>query len=1463
MSTPRGRARSSKKGGGGIRWRRACEHNLRNLDLTVPEGAFVCFAGVSGSGKSSLLEDCLAEEAMRRHRVLSRSTATVATPYTPKVEGIDAPYVVSVRQGTLSFNPRSTVGTVSVLLQPLRKVMARAGHVRGANGQRLPALAPDVIVSWFDRQRKGSDVCVLARLGTRVLGPLWPRIEAALRAAPGFDVIAVESGEFPTPSAAKPAASFRRSVVATQRDVYALFTLAKRTAAGELGGVLAQATEIARGIEAVLLVVRTPDGADEVLELEDVLLSPDEGRIYHRASERLLSFNSRLPNSGRCLRCEGNGHADAIQHDRLLRRGHPIAKGGINIPFDVGSGRYRYLVTLADELRGLLRRRKLLLSSAWDDLDEATRAQVLDGSAGEVVQPLYEDGRPRGKAKPFRGLLTQLEDQLGGKSSAAKALAFVRDRGPCPACGGTRLSPAARAVHFADRAYPEILAMPLEQLEAWLHVAAAGDVAGHDASVLASLSALSGGCTRLGLGHLSLERSVTTLSGGEGQRLRIAAAVSTQMSHVCYALDEPSRGLHVSDAEQLLEILRQMVSPEASVLVADHNRTIVAGSDHVVELGPGGGAAGGTVVYAGPPRGAPFLRVSGPSTPRSPRRPYGKITVSGISRRTLRDQRITLPLGVITSITGVSGSGKSTLVRDVLVDALTAFVETGATTGPYHRSLVGSGTLLGRVLYVSQIAPSNQPRSSVLTKLDLGVALRGWFFDGSGAGDLGLAPESLNPNSTAGRCGACDGLGRASGERGAESVCPACGGSRLAPPALWAKLHGRTIAAWLESSLEELLVAPGLPVRVHDAAALCVQLGLGHLSLGRALPTLSGGEGQRLRIAEALLEGRAHGRTAPHTLFIMDEPGAGLHPADIARLETAFDAIVADGANTVLLVEHNLDLVRHSDWVIDLGPGAAEAGGRVLWCGTVPAMLEADLPQSRTRAALLGGARIGAPAAATAVRAEGASAREEPSEAVARFRAAVAVSGGVSDPDESPVPARPAYAVSAGQGQAHGQHGVLPLLGVALPLYRIFAAASEIPGQTLRTEDSLVEAALAWASRRSSILVGWHPLCARAQDGIVTEEDLREVLRSDEGARAHAWFDGRAVYSKPVPRKESLDLQRARFLLDPALPTETAVARAITLGQGWFSLLDPTSGDLEDFTSRTLLWPRLRVGQRSGTQQVFDSLVEETACSLCRGRGSRNAIDDALVIRDERRRLDEDGLLTPNALAVLRSSRRKDMTPALVRLLRLGAIDLSGPLAKMTTDQREAFWFGFPDRSFLRPGGKPENRGDWFRFRGLYKEVIDSMWKGPDRAWSRRVDASKHEVACPRCGGSGLGWEGAARAIAGVTLRDVKLDYGLAQLRSWLSGLALPTAAELDRVLALSRLDAALKFSVGGIRCGATLAELSQLNRLRVTALAAVQHELKGALAIVELTEGIHRQDAEGLMTSLQTDSHMDWALAT
>jgi excinuclease ABC subunit A len=1238
-----------------------------------------------------------------------------------------------------------------------------------------------------------------------------------------------------------------------------MFTLAKRTAAGELGRVLAQATEIARSVEAVQLVVRSQDGTDEVLELGDVLLSPDEGRIYRRPSERLLSFNSRLPNSGRCLGCEGHGHADAIQRDRLLLRGHPIAKGGINIPFDVGSGRYRYLVTLAEELRGLLQWRKLPLSSSWDDLDEVTRAQVLDGSAGEVVQPLYEDGRPRGRAKPFRGLLALLEDQLGGKSSAAKALAFVRDRGPCPACGGTRLSPAARAVHFADRAYPEILAMPLAQLESWLHVAAVGDMTGHDASVLASLSALSGGCTRLGLGHLSLERSVTTLSGGEGQRLRMAAAVSSQMSHVCYALDEPSRGLHVSDAEQLLGILRQMVSPDATVLVADHNRAIVAGSDHVVELGPGGGAAGGTVVYAGPSRGAPFLRGSGPSTPRAPRRPSGKIVVSGISRRTLCNQRVTLPLGVIASITGVSGSGKSTLVRDVLVDALTAFVETGATTGPYHRSLVASGTRLGRILYVSQIAPFNQPRSTVLTKLDLGVALRGWFFDGSGAGDLGLAPESLNPNSPAGRCGACDGLGRASSERGAESVCPACGGSRLAAPALWAKLHGRTIAAWLESSLEELLSAPGLPHRVHDAAALCAQLGLGHLSLGRALPTLSGGEAQRLRVAEALLEGRSRGTMGTHTLFIMDEPGAGLHPVDVARLKTAFDAIVADGANTLLLVEHNLDLVRHSDWVIDLGPGAADAGGRVLWCGTVPAMLQADLPHSRTRAALLGEAGIGAALTTRALRQGGAPPRAAPREAVARFRAALAVSGGVSDPDELATHARPAYVVSASQGQVHGQHGVLSLLGVALPLYRIFATASEIPGQTLRAEDSLTKAALAWASRRSSILVGWHPLCARAQDGIVTEEDLREVLRSDEGTRAHAWFDGRAVCSKRVPRRESLDLHRVRFLLDPALTTETAVARAMTLGQGWFSLLDPTSGDIEDFTARALLWPRLRVGQRPGTQQVFDSLVEETACSLCRGRGSRSAIDEALVIRDERRRLDEDSLLTKDALSVLRSSRRKNMMPALARLLRTGAIDLSGPLGKMTAEQREAFWFGYPDRRFLRPDGKPENRGDWLRFRGLYKEVIDAMWKGPDRNWAGRVEASKHEVACPRCSGSGLGWEGAVRAIAGVTMKNVKLDFDLAQLRSWLSGLTLPTAAKPDLVLALSRLDAALKFAVGSIRCGATLAELSQLNRLRLTALAAIQHELKGALAVVELTEGIRRQDAQGLATSLQAASRMDW----
>lgn len=1446
---------------GQIQWVRARENNLRAVDLAVPANALVSLAGVSGSGKTSLLEDCLAGEAMRRHQVLSRTTATIQTPYFPLVDDIVAPYVVFVRQGVLGFNLRSTVGTVSGILQPLRQVLARCAYVCDADGQRIAPLTLDRVVAWCGLHRAGHAVFVLARLGVRVLGPLWPRIEAALALAPAFTVIAAETGESFSPEDAKPASAFRRSVVATQRDVYAVFSLSRSTPRSALEVALRHATALAQGLDGVRLHLRGREGAEEILDLADVLVSVNEDTVYRRPSTTLLSYNSRLPHSGRCLSCDGLGQADTIRLDRLVMESSaPIAEGGLGIPFDVAQRRYKHIAPLSEEIRGLLVAHGLPISATWRDLDRTARTELLHGTGDRVIRPLLHDGKPRGRPKPFRGLLPQIEEKLRGANAAASVLASLRERGPCTDCGGSRLASTARAVHFAGCDYGQILAMSVEKLERWLRTAATQEVPAHEAQVLRALAVLAESCTRLGLGYLSLDRSVTTLSGGESQRLRIAAALSTHMSRVCYALDEPTRGLHTVDASHIVGVLRQLVASGASVLVAEHNRTVVAASDHVVELGPGGGTAGGKVIYNGTAAGAPFLLTTLPPRRTPPRSAIGEIHVSGITLRTLHDQAIALPLGVITAITGVSGSGKTTLIRDVLVPVLARFAESGAVDGPFHRALKITGRL-DRVVYVSQLSLSNNPRSSVLTKLGLGDALRDWFFHASGASSLGLSPESLNPNSVAGRCSSCDGLGRTSGDGANGSRCPACGGSRLAPVGLWARLENRTIAEWLAAPLDEMANIVAVPAAIREAAVLCVQLGLGHLSLGRGLPTLSGGEAQRLRIGEALLDARQRRGEPLHQVFVMDEPAAGLHPTDIARLLQAFDAIVSNGSNTLILVEHNLELVRNADWLIDLGPGAADEGGRVLWCGTVPDLLTADLPQSQTRTVLLAEHPISSDASPGSVVRAPALDEASPREVLRRFRTCLATLAGETDPDDEPTTARPAYAVSAGDGTTHGQHGVMPLLGVALPLYRLFAHASAVPGQPLYDEADLASRALNWASQRQRVYVGWHPLVDQAQHHLVTDDDLRGVLRSAASAGAHFWYDGALVRKCSASRTGPLDLHRVRFLLDPALALEEAVARAITLGQGWFSLLDPETGSLEEFTSRALHMSCFRVGQRKITPQVFDSLVRGTACLLCRGDGRRTALDKRLIVKDESRALSDDRFFTPEALDVLRSARRKRMAPAIARLQAAGLIDLSGRADRMEEDQRTALWFGFPDREFLRPGGDPTVRGDWFRFRGLYKDVMDEMWKGSNRTWSQRTSDSTCEVLCPRCNGTGLGWEARARSIEGVSMQTIKIEFDLMRLRHWLAELVLPSAAHADRDLAVTRLDAALRWNIGGVRCGAGFADLAAFDRLRLAGAGVARHELLGALAVVELSDGIPLSDATDWVDGLRAATRMEWVL--
>jgi excinuclease UvrABC ATPase subunit len=1133
------------------------------------------------------------------------------------------------------------------------------------------------------------------------------------------------------------------------------------------------------------------------------------------------------------------------------------------IPYETANGRYRYFPPLAEEIRGLVAAHDLPITAAWQDLDEEARREFLEGSGDLIIQPRKADGGPKGKRKPFVGLIDRVRAKFAGKDAGGAALVALQQSETCPDCAGTRLNHAARSVFFGGKAFSEILALTLTEASGWLKETGGKLSDSHGSRVLGSLALLCDACERLGLGHLAWNRPIDTLSGGEAQRLRIAGSLAARLQGGCYALDEPTRGLHAADAALLCGTLRNLVDEQTTVLLVEHNPVVVAGADRVIEMGPGGGSEGGKVVYDGPPAGSPLLNVTASRPPRSTFTKSGHVALQGIRCRNIRDENVTIPLGGVVCVTGVSGSGKSTLVRDVLTPALQSWIDASRTCGANYRCLTVQGRI-DRVVYVSQNALSSNPRSLLLTFLGLADDFRTWFHRHSDAATLGLEPGHFSANSEQGQCPACEGLGRVvQNAGGGATFCPACGGTRFHPHVLFAKYRGQSVGEWFSSDLSLLAECDDAPNQVRSAAQLGNELGIGHLSLGRSLPSLSGGECQRLRIVKALLESHSVGRReSRHQVFVMDEPAAGLHPADVDRLNQALHRVVLGGTNTLILVEHNLSIIRLADWVVDVGPLSADHGGRILFAGKVDDFVRSGPEESRTRQALRSELPKQSRRTRPLVEEVLSVGHRTAAESIQAFRDYLALSHGERDADENPSPARPAYLVSAGSDDAHEEHDAFGLLALSLPIYQLYAAESKVTGQRVFPDDrSAREAALVALRSKKGRFVGWFPLTSLAAEESVTWPEIRRAIKDGITRGAYGWFNGAAVQRKPPAADHKQPATHlVRLVVSPDLDMEEAVNRAFALGEGWLSIIDPPPGELDDFSIRALRMPELRVGSRWQMPQIFDSGIQHSACRLCKGGGSVEGVDEKLVIADRCSNIRQDKLLTKQALEAVRAARRRRMMPAVDRLADAGLVDLSVALDKMPADAVDAFWFGYPEKSFLSAGGDEKHKGDWYQWLGLVNYVTANMWKAPDRNWANELSESRHLRPCPRCGGTGLGWEARLRDVQGVTLQRILSEWTVGRLADWLSKVDCRSdVGKTAAATAQSRAELALRFGLADLHCGDRYSVLSVPTRLRVFAVAVAHNQLLGATAYLRPPVELLSQEIERFLEALRGRGNMNW----
>jgi excinuclease ABC subunit A len=937
--------------------RGAREHNLQNISLELPRDKLIVLTGLSGSGKSSLAFDTIYAEGQRRY---VESLSSYARQFLGQMDKPDVDFIeglspaISIDQKTASRNPRSTVGTITEVWDYLRLLFARIGVPHcPICGTVVTRQTPQQIVDRILELPEGTRFQVLAPVVRGRKGE-YEGLLADL-AGQGFARARID-GEMV--ELADLAADHRLE----RYEQHSIEVVVDRLVAREgierrLTDSLETALRLAEGVAEIQLVPREGEGEEEVLTFSQHLACPNDGWSMDELAPRNFSFNSPY---GACVHCDGLGTRFEVDPELVVPNPDlSIAEGAI-APLAAGRTQYfeRLLASVAESLG-------VSVDTPWSKLKAAQQKAFLQGTGTKKVSVNYKNryGRQRSYTTAYEGVVPYLQRRHSEAESdwtREQVESYMREV-PCPECGGARLKPESLGVTIDGRNIHQLSSLAIRD--------AAEALAGLELSerdrmiaerVVKEINARLGFLLDVGLGYLSLDRSAGTLAGGEAQRIRLASQIGSALVGVLYVLDEPSIGLHQRDNRRLIDTLVRLRDLGNTVLVVEHDVETILVADHVVDIGPGAGEHGGEVVHSGTvaklltnKKSITGQYLSGKRSIPIPemRRKPGEdwITVKGAREHNLKDLDVEFPLGVFTAVTGVSGSGKSTLVNDILLQALMQRIYHSKVAPGRHKSIEGLEAL-DKVIAIDQSPIGRTPRSNPATYTGMFDHIRKLFTQTQEAKVRGYLPGRFSFNVKGGRCEACAGDGTIKIEMhflpDVYVPCEVCKGARYNRDTLDIMFKGKNIAEVLDLPCEEALEFFANQPAIARHLQTIVDVGLGYVRLGQPAPTLSGGEAQRVKLASELAK-----RSTGHTIYVLDEPTTGLHFEDIRRLLTVLSRLVDQG-NTVLVIEHNLDVIKTADWVIDLGPEGGDGGGTVVVEG--PPELVAKTEASHTGRFLAG-----------------------------------------------------------------------------------------------------------------------------------------------------------------------------------------------------------------------------------------------------------------------------------------------------------------------------------------------------------------------------------------------------------------------------------------------------------------------------------------------------------------------------
>ena len=939
--------------GPAIRVRGARAHNLKDIDVDIPRDALTVMTGLSGSGKSSLAFDTIYAEGQRRYVESLSAYARqflelMGKPDVDSIEGLSP--AISIEQKTTSKNPRSTVGTVTEIHDYMRLLWARAGvPYSPETGLPIEAQTISQMVDRVMAMPDGTRLMLLAPVIRDRKGEC--RKELADLQRKGFTRVKVDGTLYEIADVPDLNRRLRHTVEAVVDRIVVREGLESR-----LADSFETALSLSDGLVYAEEVPRGKDGADDTPAERTVFSSrfacPVSGFTLEEIEPRLFSFNAP---QGACPACDGIGQETFFDPHLVVPDEGLSLAGGAIAPWRNSQSPY-YQQTLA----GVAAHYGVSMDTPWRDLPEGVRDVILDGGHDPIAFTYSDDRRSYTLTKPFEGVITNLRRRMAETDSVwvREELSRYQSEKPCHVCHGARLRPEALSVKVAGLNIAQASDMPIRRALEWF------------ATVEATLNPQRAEIARrilreildrlrflddVGLDYLTLSRGSATLSGGESQRIRLASQIGSGLTGVLYVLDEPSIGLHQRDNERLLGTLERLKRLGNTLIVVEHDEDAIRAADWLIDMGPGAGVNGGHVVAYGTPlqvaqnpdslTGAYLSgrkRIEVPAR-RRPVDPARELVLRGASGNNLKDVTARFPLGTFTCVTGVSGGGKSTLVIDTLYKALSRrLMGSGQNPAPYRE--IDGIEQLDKIIDIDQSPIGRTPRSNPATYTDLFTPIREWFSELPESKARGYKAGRFSFNVKGGRCEACQGDGVLKIEMhflpDVFVTCDTCKGARYNRETLEVKFRGKSIADVLAMSVDEALPFFSAVPRIRDRLAILQKVGLGYVALGQQATTLSGGEAQRVKLSKELAR-RATGRT----LYILDEPTTGLHTEDVRKLLEVLHALVAQG-NTVVVIEHNLEVIKTADWVIDMGPEGGDGGGRIVAEGT-PEEVAAN-PESHT-----------------------------------------------------------------------------------------------------------------------------------------------------------------------------------------------------------------------------------------------------------------------------------------------------------------------------------------------------------------------------------------------------------------------------------------------------------------------------------------------------------------------------------